>query len=113
MLLGKVSKAMVKRSRQAEAVHHYIESHRRYPIIVCGDFNDTPISYVRRTIASGLTDCYVETGCGMGITFNQRGLSFRIDNIMCSSHFKPYGCYVDDEISVSDHNPVICWLEPQ
>ena len=112
-LLGKLSAAMVTRAQQAEAVHHYIESHNNYPIIVCGDFNDTPISYVRRTIAQGLTDCFVESGCGLGISFTQKGFAIRIDNILCSAHFEPYGCYVDNSVKASDHYPIICWLKKQ
>lgn len=110
MLLDKLSSAMVKRSRQAEAVHHYVESHRQYPVIVCGDFNDTPISYTRRTIANGLTDCFVESGCGLGVSFSRPGFTFRIDYILCSSHFTPQRCYVDDEVPFSDHYPVVGWL---
>lgn len=110
MLLGKLSVAMVQRAQQAEAVHHYVESHKRYPVILCGDFNDSPISYVRRTLAGGLTDCYVETGRGLGISYNQKGFYFRIDQLMCSSHFQPYNCYVDNKISASDHYPIIGWL---
>ena len=115
-LLDKVSVAMVRRARQAEMVHEYVERYRRrYPVIVCGDFNDTPISYARRTIADGLTDCYVETGNGLGISYNRKGFYFRIDQMMCSKHFTPYHCYVDNHIEASDHYPVVCWLkrEPQ
>ena len=111
LILDKLSKAMAQRAEQAKAVSRYIEQHRNYPLIVCGDFNDTPISYVRRTIAQGLTDCYVDTGNGLGLSYNQRGFNFRIDHIMCSSHFKPYNCYVDDKMDASDHYPIICWLE--
>lgn len=111
LILDKLSKAMAQRAEQAKAVSRYIEQHRSYPLIVCGDFNDTPISYVRRTIAQGLTDCYVDTGNGLGLSYNQRGFNFRIDHIMCSSHFKPYNCYVDDKMDASDHYPIICWLE--
>ena len=80
MLIGKLGKYAVKRAPEAEAVHNYIESHRQYPIIVCGDFNDNPISYSRRTIAQGLTDCFKETGCGIGLSYNQKGFFFRIDH---------------------------------
>ena len=111
-LVGKLATNMTKRAAQAEAVSHYVDSVKsRYPVILCGDFNDTPISYVRRTVAKGLTDCYVETGIGAGVSFNMRGFRFRIDQMMCSDHFKPYSCYVDDKIEDSDHYPVICWLE--
>jgi len=110
-LVKKVSDAMALRAPQADAVYRYIKAHSDYPIIVCGDFNDTPISYVRRTIAEGLTDCYVATGTGAGISYNQKGFNFRIDHIMCSSDFTPYRCIVDDNTKASDHYPIICWME--
>ena len=44
-LMEKLGKYTAKRSKEADAVHAYIEAHRQYPIIVCGDFNDNPISY--------------------------------------------------------------------
>lgn len=112
-LYGKISSAMGIRARQADVVHDYIECHRKYPLIVCGDMNDTPISYVRRTVTQGLTDAFVETGNGLGFTYRRKGLRFRIDNIFCSSHYEPYGCYVDNDLSASDHYPIIAWLKPR
>ena len=113
MIFGKLSLAMGKRARQAEILHDYIEDHSNYPLIVCGDMNDTPISYVRRTVAQGLTDAYVESGCGLGYTYRKKGFRFRIDDILCSSHYKPYNCYVDNTVEASDHYPVITWLHRQ
>ena len=109
-LIKKVSDAMAIRAPQADAVHRYIEAHKNYPIIVCGDFNDTPISYVRHTIAQDLTDCYVETGTGAGISYNQKGFSFRIDQMMCSNHFQPFRCKIDQSTKASDHYPIVCWM---
>ena len=111
MLVGKLGESMVKRAPQALAVHRYIEEHSNYPIIVCGDFNDTPISFVRRTIAKGLVDCYVESGRGPGFSYTQKGFFVRIDQMMCSRHYKPYKCFVDKSINASDHHPVVGWLQ--
>lgn len=111
MIAGKLSEAMAIRAVQADSVHSYVERHKQYPIIVCGDFNDTPISYVRRKMAEGLTDCYVESGRGPGLSYNRRGFNFRIDNLMCSSHFKPHACEIDSKMDASDHYPLLCWLE--
>ena len=113
MIFGKLSTSMGKRARQADMLHDYIERYSRYPLIVCGDMNDTPISYVRRTIAQGLTDAYVESGCGLGFTYRKKGFRFRIDDILSSSHFEPYNCFVDNSIEASDHYPVIAWLYRQ
>ena len=111
MLIEKLGKYAAKRAPEAEAVHAYIEAHRHYPIIVCGDFNDNPISYSRRTIAKGLTDCFKETGCGIGLSYNQKGFYFRIDHILCSKDIQPYNCEIDDNFDASDHYPIICRLK--
>jgi endonuclease/exonuclease/phosphatase family metal-dependent hydrolase len=110
-LIGKLTESMVTRAPEAEAVHQYIEAHTGYPIIVCGDFNDTPISYARHTIAQGLTDCYAESGCGLGLSYNKKGFNFRIDHVFCTPHFTPYKCVVDSKMDASDHYPVLCWLK--
>ena len=111
VLLSKLGQSSAKRAPQADAVHEYIEAHKQYPTIVCGDFNDTPISYSRRTIAKGLTDCFVETGKGIGLSYNQKGFYFRIDHIMCSKDIQPFNCEIDDEMDASDHYPIICRLK--
>lgn len=110
-LINKLAEAAAMRAPQADSVHNYISAHSRYPIIVCGDFNDNPISYTRHTVAKGLTDCYVTTGRGIGLSYNLKGFFVRIDNIMCSDAFKPYNCKVDNKIDASDHYPIYCWLK--
>ena len=111
LLVDKLGEAMAIRARQADAVHQWVEQHRDYPIIVCGDFNDTPISYTRHAIADGLTDCFVAVGSGPGLSFNRRGFNFRIDHFMCSSHFTPLKCEIDSKNDISDHYPLLCWLK--
>lgn len=110
-LLNKLSDAVCLRAPQADAVHAYIVDHVQYPIIVCGDFNDNPISYTRRTVADGLTDCFVATGRGLGISYNLKGFFVRIDNIMCSNDLTPYNCTVDSKFDASDHYPIYCWIK--
>ena len=110
-ILDKLGHSSAIRANGAKAVHRYVEEHRRYPIIVCGDFNDNPISYSRRTIANGLRDCFVETGRGFGLSYNQKGFYFRIDNILCSDDFEPYNCEVDSKMDASDHYPILCRLK--
>ena len=110
-LIAKLAAMKVKRAAQAKMVHEYIEQHKEYPVIVCGDFNDTPISYTRHIVALGLTDCFVAAGRGFGLSYNQKGFRFRIDQIMCSSHFAPYRCFVDSKMDASDHYPIVCSLK--
>lgn len=112
-LADKLGRSAAKRALQAEAVHQYVVNHSQYPVIVLGDFNDNPISYSRRTIANGLTDCFVTKGNGLGLSYNQKGFNFRIDHVFCSSSFEPLCCEVDSKIDCSDHYPVVCWLKKQ
>lgn len=109
-LLSKLGEAAKTRAPQVEAVARYVERCEG-PVILCGDFNDSPISYAHHTLDKVLTDCYIATGNGPGISYHHNAIFVRIDNIMCSSHFKPYRCKVDRSIKYSDHYPIYCWLE--
>ncbi|MBQ6651848.1 MAG: endonuclease/exonuclease/phosphatase family protein [Prevotella sp.] len=111
-LVQKITDAAIIRAAQVEAIAQYID---RLPgnrsIILCGDFNDGPISYTRHTIARRLTDCYVATANGQGISYNKSPFYVRIDNIMCSSDWQPIACKIDRETAFSDHYPIISWLK--
>ena len=110
-ILGVLSEASRIRSRQVDIVARYIHEHRHLPIILCGDFNDTPISYTHHQLTRQLTDCFVATGRGLGWTYMDSRMYVRIDNILCSKHFKPYKCIVDTKTIGSDHFPIVCWLK--
>lgn len=110
-LLVTLAESSSKRAPQIEAVCRYVEEHRQYPTILCGDFNDNPISYSRYRMAQVLNDCFTETGRGLGLSFYQKGFYFRIDNIFHSDNIKAYNCKVDSKIDASDHFPIICWLK--
>ena len=111
LLLIKLAEANAARSNQIRAVLQYVEEHSQYPVIVCGDFNDNPLSYSRHAMAQRLTDCFRETGRGIGLSYNQKAFSFRIDHICCSQQLQPYNCKIDDEMDASDHYPILCWLK--
>ena len=79
-------------------------------VLVCGDFNDTPISYAHRTIQGPLKDAYAASGCGVGVTYNENFFWFRIDNILHSANMKAINCTVD-MVRYSDHYPLWCYLQ--
>ena len=111
ILLKKMAKAAKKRAPQIEAISQFLYEYRGKSAIVCGDFNDTPISYTHHTISKHLTDCFVASGNGLGFTYMRNGMHARIDYIFCSKDWQPYGCMVDKSVSISDHYPVVCWLK--
>lgn len=109
-LAVKLGESAKIRAPQAEAVAEYVRKSGDN-VILCGDFNDNPISYTHRTLARELTDCYVESGNGPGISYHHNAIFVRIDNIMCSKLWQPYKCKVDRSIGYSDHYPIYCWLK--
>ena len=107
----KLGQAFRTRAKQAEIIAGEIQKANGYYTIVCGDFNDTPISYAHRTIQGPLEDAYAESGFGMGISYNQNFFLFRIDHILHSSSMDAYNCHVDTRVKLSDHYPIYCYLK--
>ena len=98
----------VIRAEQADFVRRMIDT-TRLPVIVCGDFNDTPASYTYRTMLGGLTDGFREAGSGYGDTFRQLRRLLRIDYIFYSDAFRAVR-YYSPSLPWSDHDPVIVEL---
>lgn len=113
MLLRKVALAAGVRAPQADAVSRLVASQRdsSRAVIVCGDFNDNPLSYTVRAIGQGLTDCYVSAGFGPGWSYHKNVMYVRIDHVFCSDEWEPVDAIVDSKIAASDHYPVVCWLK--
>lgn len=110
-LFSKIGSAMTIRASQADSVAKFIrETPHRY-VIVCGDFNDSPISYTHRVIGENMKDAYLESGCGLGISYNQNWFYFRIDHILVSNNWDVYNCKVDNSVDDSDHYPIWCYLK--
>lgn len=93
------------RATQAEMVRQVIDT-TKIPVIVCGDFNDTPASYTYHHIKGELKDSFKERGSGYAYTFRGIHHLLRIDFIFYSSQFECVD-YHSPELEWSDHNPVI------
>lgn len=106
----KLGPAFLVRAKQAEAVAREIEKVKTDYLLVCGDFNDTPLSYAHRTIQGNLMDAYAASGRGVGVTYNRNLFWFRIDHILYTSNMKSLNCTVD-KVRYSDHYPLWCYLK--
>ena len=104
-LLSALKKNFGLRARQAQFVRNEIEQ-SPYPVLVCGDFNDTPASFAYHHIKGNLTDGFRECGKGYQYTFRQLKKLWRIDYILHSKDFVGTTCYSPD-LPYSDHNPVV------
>ncbi len=104
-VVNKVGGATAVRAEQAEQLRAHILS-SPHPVIVCGDFNDTPNSYVYRHIADGLTDAFEEHGFGLGTTFGGALPMLRIDYLLTDPGIRVHDCRVVRDTHWSDHYPV-------
>ena len=112
-LIKKLAEASVIRSAQADTIAKVIEQSPYQSIIVCGDFNDTPISYAHRVISKNLDDAFEKSGKGLGVSYNQNRFYFRIDHILTSKNIQAFNCKVDRSIVESDHYPIVTYIKIQ
>ncbi|MCS6978669.1 MAG: endonuclease/exonuclease/phosphatase family protein [Flavobacteriales bacterium] len=95
-----------RRGRQVDSVARSI-AQSPYPVIVCGDFNELPTSYVYRQMSHGLRDAFLESGFGLGITYAGRIPFLRIDYILHSPEIQSSRFQVS-HVRMSDHYPISC-----
>jgi endonuclease/exonuclease/phosphatase family metal-dependent hydrolase len=99
-----------KRAVQAESIAKFLES-TPYTTIVCGDFNDVPLSYTYNTIVRGLDDTFSKMADGFAYTYDTKYKLLRIDNIFVSPSVEVVSYEVDNDVDFSDHYPVISRLK--
>lgn len=111
MLVRKMAKAAVLRAAQVDTVAARVRALRGKPVIVCGDFNDSPISYSCRVLTDVLSSAFEQSGNGLGISYNQKGFYVRIDHILFSDEWESWHTYVDNSVPFSDHYPLVSHLK--
>lgn len=108
-ILERLIVAFEKRAVQAETICASIDQ-SPYPVVLCGDLNDTPVSYCYRQFHRLLDDAFVESGNGVGQTYIGNMPSNRIDYIFYDESFRSAD-FVTHQIYHSDHKPISCMLE--
>lgn len=108
-IVSKMKYAFLMRAKQTDSIAEFIE-HSPYKIILCGDFNDSPLSYAYRTIKGDMKDAFTESGSGLGRTYVGKMPSFRIDYIFGDNSFVFYNYYAK-AFDFSDHKMVSCSIK--
>lgn len=108
-LFNRISEAFKQQQQQAEI----IKEHKKdcpYPIIICGDMNNSAFSYVYRNIKGALKDSFEEAGVGFGATYKFRYYPARIDYIFADDTMKVKKFESFPDFENSDHYPIMARL---
>ncbi len=104
-LVGKLGNSFKIRANEINELNNFIHS-SPYPLVLCGDFNDTPASYTYNMIRkSGLSDSHLKAGFGIGTTYAGKLPWLRIDYCFGSQSIRFYKSEVN-KLPFSDHYPL-------
>ena len=109
------------RTAAAEDLETALTSYKTRPVVVCGDFNDTPTSRVAILLKSNFKDSWETAGLGDGFTFPADGAKKRIDymfvldksrpdSVSSAVHLRPKSARVLQS-GASDHLPLLIDFE--
>ena len=107
-LFAKVKEGYIKRGAQTRMVADHIKK-SPYPVILCGDLNDTPVSYSYRKILKtrAFKDAFKLKGRGIGATYAGPVPFQRIDYIFVENDYELLEYYTIAK-KHSDHFPIVC-----
>ncbi len=108
---GKLAEVSRRRGAQVDVLCNLLDSlGTERPIVVCGDFNDTPISYAYQQVDKRLENAYRQGGRGLGVSYNERYFMIRIDHLFHSPYWETLSARVLPGEGYSDHNPLYVTL---
>jgi endonuclease/exonuclease/phosphatase family metal-dependent hydrolase len=105
----RLKSAFVKRQEQVDRIAASIRA-CPHAAILCGDFNDPPVSYTYSTLTEQLDDSFRACGNGIGNTYIGAFPSFRIDYILHSPQLECISYETLGE-KLSDHHAVTATLQ--
>jgi len=108
-IYARISKGFTQQQEQAEIFKEHIKK-CKYPIIICGDMNNSPFSYVYRNIKGKLKDAFEEAGEGFGATYKFKYYPARIDYIFTDTKMKVKQFESFPDFENSDHYPIMTRL---
>lgn len=104
-LLGKFRNSFNIRAKEIIDLQSFVKD-TELPLLVCGDFNDTPASFTySNMIETGLKDGHIQADFGLGATYAGNLPWLRIDYFFLSKHLKATSSEVI-HLPYSDHYPV-------
>lgn len=100
----KMKGTFIRRSDQVNKILSTI-TECKHPSIICGDFNDTPISYTYHLLSKGRKDSFRECGSGFAGTYVPVWPLLRIDYILFPESYEGI-LHTTHKTGYSDHYPI-------
>lgn len=100
-IFSRMKRAFIVRSKQVKEIKKSMMS-SPHPVIVMGDFNDTPTSFVYNNLKGDLVDAHKLHKYGVGGTYNGFANLFRIDYMLLNKEIKVEDFSVH-QLPYSDH----------
>lgn len=113
LILGFLSSSAGVRAEQVSKLDSLLTAHKGESIVLCGDFNDTPVSNAYHKMNQHLKNCFRESGRGLGLTYSRPGIRVRIDHIFVSDDWESYRARIVRKYPSSDHFPIVTTLCPK
>jgi len=111
MVTNRMGYEYIRRAEQADILSDIVKE-TNVPMVLCGDFNDTPISYTYREMARNMQDAFSVCGSGYSYTFRGFFNMLRIDYVLLPESFEAIN-YEVPEVNWSDHLPVFVRFQKQ
>ncbi len=108
-ILAKYKRAAVRRAEQAQLVKNHVNT-SPHPVVICGDFNEMPVSYVYEVLKTDLKDAFQERGFGIGTTFSGSIPGLKIDFMLVDPKLNIYKHDIIKNKKYSDHYPNVSTL---
>ena len=104
-MMVKYRRMSIRRAEQAIQVKNHA-ANSPFPVIIAGDFNDTPYSYAYEQLTEKRKDSFLECGKGIGSTFVGALPGLRIDFVLADEKKIEFCFHRVMQTTFSDHNPV-------
>lgn len=109
VIFRRIGAAFQKQQLQAELMEKH-KSECKYPMIICGDLNNSAFSYVYRSIRGTMKDSFEEAGRGFGKSYNFKYYPARIDYVFTDKTLNVLEYQTFSDFVNSDHFPVMTRL---
>jgi len=105
IILKKLSNAFIQQEKQAITLQNHKQK-CTYPLIVCGDLNNSAFSYVYRIVKDELYDAFEQAGNGFGKSYVFRYYPARIDYVFYHKSLTIKDFVTFNDVELSDHYPI-------